>query len=199
MKLRPIIALAFILGFQSLATNGRADVTASTSKPSGDLYAAAAADEDEEDDEEEEQVNYRDRVREVQQWLNRRDSERKGADDATLPAERPALPQPFPKYFQDNGYDERGFRKWGDDVRLRLRDGEYRPHRYYRRHVYRPWRRHAHHYRHFYPRHRHHHSRHGWRNHSHPRHGYSAGKHHRHGAHAHSSRRPRFAGRRHRR
>jgi hypothetical protein len=122
----------------------------------GVIYLAASADDDEEDDEEAEAVDYRDRVREVQSWMHRRNAQRRGetALDVNPPSE-------YPHY--NGGYN--GSSHWNRVVRVRLH-GVHHPisHRHHRPHS--SWQRvmhkqgHPHHHGHVVSRHRHSH-RHG--------------------------------------
>ncbi len=150
------------MGLLCLAVSGFADArNAEGIQASGAAYLAAAPldNEDEEDDEEEEAVDYRDRVREIQQWMNRRETERKGGAPGldVAPAEAPALSKPYPQYFQSNSYDENGYRRLDGDVRVRLRDApraDYvtsgRRHSSWHRHGNKHARYHGHSYRHGY-------------------------------------------------
>jgi len=118
----PFHALAFLVAMLSLLASGQANAREADKRLDPVYVAEAGADsDDDEEDEEEESVNYRDRVREIQDWMNRRDSERKG--DAPSLNVAPVSPRPaFPKYFRDNGYNENGFRNKDENVRTRLRD-----------------------------------------------------------------------------
>jgi len=205
-----LITLGFALGLLSLAadTTAQAETRGASAQASGAIYLAVS-DDDEEDDEEEEATNYRDRVREVQGWMKRRDSERKGAAPGLDVAPTPASPTPYPRYFQNKGYDESGYRRLDSGIRVRLHDA---PHHYYhssyhRRHS--SWRRHSYHHSYSYR----HGSRHGY--HRHPagrhahggkpryhhatRHGHPSYSRHAHGGkpHYHSTRRPSHAWKHH--
>jgi hypothetical protein len=149
-----------------------------------------AENDDDEDDEEEEAVDYRDRVREIQQWMNRRDSERKGeAPTLSLPRSAPSAAPAYPRYFRDNGYDENGYRRLDSEVRTRLRDApdsSYVRHSYRRHHSWhKRWHRHVrpvyHARRHHYYT-RHHHGGHQYYSHHHA-HGGRVDKHHGHSFH----------------
>lgn len=125
LKSSQLICLGFIIGLLSLPTNCFAGATDDGGQNAGIQHMAAAPvdNEDEEDDEEEEAVDYRDRVREIQDWMSRRDAERKQAQGLDIPqAASPTLSPPFPRYFKDNDYDENGYRRLGDDVRVKLRN-----------------------------------------------------------------------------
>jgi hypothetical protein len=122
VKADPIIFITCLLGLLSLLPMSCVAETQNASSQSSDALHMAAApvdNEDDEEDEEEEAVDYRDRVREIQRWMNRRDTERKGGAP-TLNAVPP--PPQFPKYFRDNGLDVNGYRKLEPDIRVRLRD-----------------------------------------------------------------------------
>ena len=169
MKAKPshLLAITFCVGLISFVTYGQA-------APAPLQVAAASTDndDDEEDEEEEEAVDYRDRVREIQGWMNRRDSERKG-DAPSLNVAPVAPPQAFPKYFRDNGYDESGRRRLDGDVRARLRsapEASYTPHYHRQYSWHKRWHRHVHPYIHA----RSHHSRHGY-HHPHVHQSYSGG------------------------
>ncbi len=196
MKPGQLITLGFALGLLSLAadTTAQAETRGASAQASGAIYLAVS-DDDEEDDEEEEATNYRDRVREVQGWMKRRDSERKGAAPGLDVAPAPASPTPYPRYFQNKGYDENGYRRLDSGIRIRLHDA---PHHYYhssyhRRHS--SWHRHSYH--HGYS-HRHG-SRHGYHRYHASRHGHPSYSHHAHGGkpHYHSTRRPSHAWKHH--
>ncbi|MFM8332107.1 MAG: hypothetical protein ACKN9T_10500, partial [Candidatus Methylumidiphilus sp.] len=84
--------------------------------------------EDDDDDEEEEAVNYRDRVREVQDWLNRRELERQGrAPSLDLPAAPPQPSAAFPQYFQEPAADANGYRRLDPGVRTQFSDAPQDP------------------------------------------------------------------------
>lgn len=183
MKSDHIITLGFLVGLMAAAACCQATAADAPAADAIHLAAAPADNDDDEEDEEEEAVDYRDRVREIQQWMNRRDSERKG--DAPSLNAAPIAPPPaqFPKYFRDNGYDENGYRKLDEDVRVRLRDapadsGSDIP-RHYRHHAWHQrWSRHVHPRIHF--------RRHGYAYH-YSRHSHSevgSRHHHAHGVHA---------------
>lgn len=143
-KVKPgqLITLGFALGLLTLAVDGLAYAKETPPQTSVAMYLAAADTDDEEDeDEEEEAVNYRDRVREVQQWMSRRDTERKGGAPGldVAPSETPALSTPYPRYFQSRGDDGNGYRRLNRDVRVRL----HTPRSYYgrRHHGHSSWHR----------------------------------------------------------
>ncbi len=181
MKTGPLLSLALAMGLLSQAASGLA-AGAKTSMPGNAdvlLAAASAVDDEEEDDEEEEAVDYRDRVREMQEWINRRDVERKQGLEGLPQPNPPALAAPYPKYFQDRGYDENGYRRLDGDIRVKLRDApDYEPS--YNRHAYRHSRWHG----------RHGHNRHyyrGGRRSHHSRYALSHSHHSRPTAHHHGS------------
>ncbi len=125
LKRRQLVCLVSFIGLLSLSIRCSAGEPGSGDQGVKSLYAAASVDneDDEEDDEEEQAVNYRDRLRELQDWMRRRDAERKHTQELDIPqATPPTLSAPFPRYFQDQGYDENGYRRLGDDVRIKLRD-----------------------------------------------------------------------------
>lgn len=158
MKTARLIAL-FALGLLSLAA---CNLAHAQGWPPGALQLAA--EDDDEEDEEEEAVNYRDKVREIQQWMNRRDSERKG-EAPTLDV-TPAPPA-YPRYYRDSGSDAGGYRRLDREVRARLGsapEAGYTPrhHRHSYRSWHKRWRRHVspvvharHHRHHYHSRHRH--------------------------------------------
>ena len=147
VKSEQIITLSFLLGL--LSVNVQASPPDALAPAVGAIHLAAADVDDDEEDEEEEAVDYRDRVREIQQWMNRRDSERKG-DAPSLNIAPTAPPAQFPRYFRNKGYDENGYRKLDEDVRVRLHDApdaetSADAPRHYRRHAWhKRWSRHVH-------------------------------------------------------
>jgi len=167
-----IISFAFFFALLSLVTNSQAGPknASASSITANEVIAAATDGEDDEEDEEEEAVDYRDRVREIQEWMNRRGSERRG-DAPSLNVAPVAPPPVFPKYFQENGYDGNGYRKPDSDVRIKLHDApeeNYAP-RYHRHFSWQKrWNRHVHPFIHA----RRHHFQHGY-HHSYSRHSYS--------------------------
>lgn len=82
------------MGLLILSTNGLA--TGADFHPASKIYLAASSDDDDDDDEEEEAVDYRDRVREVQSWMHRRNAQRRQGSD--LPSPDNDSPQTYGSY-----------------------------------------------------------------------------------------------------
>lgn len=126
--LPPLILAMLSLVLLSILASARADTRQSQTEAAPLLLAASPGDldEDEDDDEEEESVNYRDRVRDVQDWLNHRNAQRRGQSmDAptNAPADTPTAAETapaYPRYYQENGVDEYGYRR-REVVRVTLR------------------------------------------------------------------------------
>jgi hypothetical protein len=157
VKSESIITLSLLLGLLALPAAGHAGTAGGATPAAAPIHLAEASADNEEDeeDEEEEAVDYRDRVREIQRWMNRRDSERKGDAPSLNAAPAAPPPAPFPRYFRDKGYDENGYRKpdRDKDVQVRLRNApeesaaaDYTPRRHYYRHHawHKRWKRHVH-------------------------------------------------------
>jgi hypothetical protein len=118
VKLKASFVSGFVAVFLSLVGNGQSGAFADAAPLS---LATAPADEfDDEDDEDEEEDEYQDRVRQMQTWLNKRQAERRQTEGGQAP--NPGASGAYPGYFERHGYDEQGYRRIDDDLRIRLRD-----------------------------------------------------------------------------
>ncbi len=116
------------MGLLSLGTDSFAD--GPHTPVAGAIYLAASTDDDDEDDEEEESVDYRDRVREIQGWMHRRNAQRNQGSGLDLPSQAPTESAPYHRYA------DAGFRHGGRAYRVRLRGIRHHAHRHSRRHAY---------------------------------------------------------------
>jgi hypothetical protein len=197
----PLVSYGFAAMLLCLAASGSAHAVDADKHAQGGLLMAAADEEDEED-EEEEAVNLRDRVRDIQRWMNRRESERKGE----APSLDVAPTRPYPRYSRHRGNDDSSSRSPEASVRVRLNDAPqashsrhhhsrtathhrgyqhtYRPKSHYRHHASSGTRhtvRHSHSARVYRPKSQHghrHHANSGYRHKVH--HGVVQGRHHAH-------------------
>lgn len=75
-------------------------------------------------DPEEVEGSFEDRVRVMQEWLRQREAQRRHEDwgrDVVSPQVPPPPRSSSSRYFEERGYDERGFRRLEGNIRVRLR------------------------------------------------------------------------------
>lgn len=135
MKSRQILLVGFIIGLLPFAAPAfEGDVFQDLEPKEGARSSAAPATDnlDDEDDEDDEDEDYQEQVRNMQAWLRRREAERRGeipeaGDGQTQDVGSMAITAPRstsrPSHYFDeaHGYDERGYLRLSDKLRVKLR------------------------------------------------------------------------------
>jgi hypothetical protein len=114
MRLKPIIAVSLSIGLwaampKSWAGGSGFDANTKAYLAQEDIIDPEAVEGD-----------FEERVRVMQEWLRRREAERRHQNWG-LDVVSPQEPSPSSDYFKDHGYDEHGFRRRDGNLRVKLR------------------------------------------------------------------------------
>jgi len=120
VKFKQTTAIGLIIGLLAVTPISFAYESDSDFKAAPKPYLA----QEDIDDPEAVEGDFEERVRVMQEWLRRREAERRHQDwgfDVVSPQESPVARPSSSNYFEEHGYDERGFRRLDGNVRVKLR------------------------------------------------------------------------------
>jgi len=116
MTLKPVIAIGVSIGLWAVMPKSSADGSGS----GFDAHTRAYLAQEDIIDPEAVEGDFDERVRVMQEWLRRREAERRHQNWG-LDVVSPQEPSASSNYFQDRGLDERGFRRLEGNLRVKLR------------------------------------------------------------------------------